>query len=143
MFTATAELEANFEDVDMIKGTIEDFVDDSGMDLVRGMWFSKKYAIDDQCVRRGIRAEKRTVRIGPVLGTASSTAEATSGPSSVAGLFNAAFGCNEMGGCVLDVGEGDDEVIPAEEGFVGVSGVFGAHHSGNFAQPTDDEADGG
>ena len=30
LFTATAELEANFED-DMIKGTITDFVDDSGM----------------------------------------------------------------------------------------------------------------
>ena len=55
-------------------------------------------------------------------------------PSSVAGLFNAAFGCNEMGGCAE--GEGDDAVVPAEVGFVGVSGVFGADHSENFAQPT-------
>ena len=59
-------------------------------------------------------------------------------PSSVAGLFNATFGCNEMGGCAEVDEQGlpvDPEVILRKMGFVGVSGVFGAHHSENFAQP--------
>ena len=56
-------------------------------------------------------------------------------PSSVAGLFNATFGCPETGGCDRD---GVATTLEgAGVGFVGVSGVFGAHHSEmeNFAQP--------
>ena len=77
LFTATANLEANFAAVDMIKGTITDFVDDSGM---RRPWHVVlgESMIDDQCVHRAY--ERRSGRSGldTVLGTASSTAEATS-----------------------------------------------------------------
>ena len=94
----------------MIKGMIEDFVDDSGAS--RTAWHvvlgDRRLSMPVHSVRTGPRVEKRRVRIGRVAGTVSSTAKAqwmNTVPSSVAGLFNATFGCPETGGCDRD---GDD-----------------------------------
>ena len=136
LFTATAELKANFAD-DMIKGTIEDFMDDSGMPRP---WH---VVLEETGIADGAFADAATS--GEAYGqdwTGSWEGEFYGRgdvPSSVAGLFNATFGCPETGGCDRD----GDDTTPLEGagvGFVGVSGVFGAHHSEmeNFAQPTDD-----
>ena len=65
LFTATANLEADFDVVDNIKGTITDFVDDSGAS--RTGWHVVLGDADDTPIVRtspGLRPEKRTVRIG-------------------------------------------------------------------------------
>ena len=134
LFTATAELEANFE-ADMIKGTIEGFMDDSGMPRPWHVVL-EEVAIETSAFAWNTSGEADG---RDWLGTWKGEFYGRGlWPSSVAGLFNATFGCPEMagpaGGCAPDQGD-----APPEEGFAGVSGVFGAHHSGNFAQPTDEE----
>ena len=142
LFRATATLTVNFEVVDVddnIKGTIDEFVDDSG--VPRPAWH---VVLGESEIAAGAFGATTSGEAqgqdwkgswnGEFYGQGA--VEATV-PSSVAGLFNAWFGCNEMGGCAE--GEGDDAVVPAEVGFVGVSGVFGADHSGNFVQPVADD----
>ena len=143
LFRATATLEATFEGegegTDMIKGTIRDFVDDSGASRTAWHVVLVETPIDDgafgattvattsgEAQGQDWRGNWNGEFYGP---RTPEVVSATPVPSSVAGLFNAAFGCNEMGGCPDAA-----DMIPAEVGFVGVSGVFGADHSENFAQ---------
>ena len=125
LFTATADLEADFV-ANNITGEITNFVDDSGAS--RTGWH--------------VDLEEASFTASAFMGTTTGEAHGQDWtgdwngefygrgnvPSSVAGLFNATFGCNEMGGCAPDPTE-PDENVPPEVGFVGVSGVFGAHQT--------------
>jgi hypothetical protein len=136
LFTATAMLEADFED-DMIKGTVTNFVDENGAS--RSGWhvvlgessFSGDSDFEGSTSGEAHGQDWTGAWNGEFYGR-----PATTVPSSVAGLFNATFGCNEMGGCAPDP-DAPTVNVPAEVGFVGVSGVFGAHFSETFAQPTE------
>ena len=120
----------------MIKGTIEGFVDDSGAS--RTAWH---VVLGESDLNEGAFAATTSGEAQGQDWTGNWNGEfygqgavENTVPSSVAGLFNATFGCNEMGGCVP--AGADEGFVPAKVGFVGVSGVFGADHSENFAQPT-------
>jgi hypothetical protein len=124
LFRATATLVATFEGdgEDMIEGTIDEFVDDSG--VPRMAWH---VVLGESAIAAGAfgaatsgEAEGQDWK-GSWNGEFYGRGDV---PSSVAGLFNAWFGCDEMEGCV-----DANDMIPAEVGFVGVSGVFGADHS--------------
>jgi hypothetical protein len=138
LFRATATLVATFEGdgEDMIEGTIDEFVDDSG--VPRMAWH---VVLGESAIAAGAfgaatsgEAEGQDWK-GSWNGEFYGRGDV---PSSVAGLFNATFGCPEMatGGCDRD-GDVNTPLEGAGVGFVGVSGVFGAHHSEmeNFAQP--------
>ena len=102
LFTATAMLEADFED-DMIKGTVTNFVDENGAS--RSGWhvvlgessFSGDSDFEGSTSGEAHGQDWTGAWNGEFYGR-----PATTVPSSVAGLFNATFGCNEMGGCAPD-----------------------------------------
>ena len=136
LFTATAELTASFVEDD-ISGTITDFMDDSG--TMRPGW---------HVTLLGSAAETATADfdgsafVGVTRGEADgrdwwgnwngefygNSAGGTLQPTSVAGLFNATFGCPEssVAGCLEEADPRPADTV-GDQGFVGVSGVFGAH----------------
>jgi hypothetical protein len=134
VFSATADLTAVFGDADTVSGQVRDF-DIPGFDavVVLAPTTPGTSNIDGATFSGVTRGEadgrdwSGTWR-GAFYGDDRdrerlATPDAVAGyPASVAGLFNASFGCPEA-----DCPAGDDR--EGQTGFVGVSGVFGAHHT--------------
>jgi hypothetical protein len=133
VFTATASLTADFEDDNMVSGRITDFMDEGGSPLV-GNWNVELGGITTADVMEGgsVVSEGDSGAGGRRWETGAWEAQFYGNPTraadnphptSIAGQFDARWGTAEP----VRLDPREDIISPADIGFAGVAGVFGAH----------------
>ena len=132
VFTATASLTADFEDTNMVSGRITDFMDETGNPLV-GNWNVALVEEDTAATMSGnVASEGDSGAGGRRWETGAWEAQFYGNPTragdnphptSIAGQFDARWGTAEP----VRLAPREDIISPADIGFAGVAGVFGAH----------------